>query len=125
MDIFETLYINHPLTFTDLILVFLITLVAVPIIYLKTGKKIKLLIKLYLFFFFLVAVFTPLFVFFIFFMFSISQILYEHVGILPETIYMVDHKDVRLATNMLPISCAVWYITSVVLTIKLGKSYND
>ena len=125
MGILETLYINHPLTFTDLFLVFLITLIAIPIIYNKTGKKIKLLLKLYIFFFFLVAVFTPLFVFFIFFMFSISQILYEYLGILPENIYLVDHKDIRLATNMLPISCGVWYITSVVLTIKLGKSYND
>ena len=125
MEILEILYLNHPLSFKDLFLVFLITLIAVPIIYIKTGKKIKLMLKLYIFFFFLVAVFTPLFVFFIFFMFSVSQIIFFYLGILPESIYKVDYKDIRLATNMLPISCAVWYITSIVLTIKLGKSYND
>ena len=125
MEILEILYLNHPLSFKDLFLVFLITLIAVPIIYIKTGKKIKLMFKLYIFFFFLVAVFTPLFVFLIFFMFSISQIIYDYLGILPENIYKVDHKDIRLATNILPISCAVWYITSIVLTIKLGKSYKD
>jgi len=125
MEILETLYLNHPLSLKDLFLVFLITLIAVPIIYIKTGKKIKLMLKLYIYFFLLVAVFTPLFVFFIFFMFSISQIIFDYLGILPENIYKVDYKDIRLATNMLPISCAVWYITSIVLTIKLGKSYND
>ncbi len=125
MEILETLYLNHPLTFKDLFLVFLITLIGAPIIYVKTGKKIKLMLKLYIFFFFLIAVFTPLFVFFVFSMFSISQIIYDYLGILPEDIYKVDYKDLRLATNILPVSCAVWYISSIVLTIKLGKTYND
>ena len=125
MEILEILYLNHPFTFKDLLLVFLITLIGVPIIYLKIDKKIKLTLKLYLCFFVLVAVFTPLFVLFVFSTFTIFQIFFNVLGILPEDIYKVDYKDLRLATNILPLSCAVWYITSLILVIKLGKSYKD
>ena len=122
MGFIENLYINHPIQITDIILVFLITLIGLPIIYFKTGKRIKLLIKLYIAFFFLVAVFTPLFVAFIFSVFTVTQLIYEFIGILPESIYNVDYKDIRIATNFLPLACAVWYITSLILVIKLGKS---
>jgi len=122
MDILETIYINHPFQLSDIVLVFLITLIGLPIIYLTTGKKIKLLIKLYIVFFFLIAVYTPIFVAFIFSVFSINQILLEIIGILPESIYEVDYKDTRIITNILPLTCAVWFITSLIIVIKLGKS---
>ena len=125
MDIMELLYISNPLQFTDLLLVFLITLIGVPIIYLRTGRKIKLLLKLYLVFFILTAVFTPLFVSFIFSIFTINQLIINSLGILPESIYIIDYKDLRILTNILPLSCAVWFITSLVLVIKLGKSYKN
>ncbi|MGI9533411.1 MAG: hypothetical protein ACR2NW_00535 [Thermodesulfobacteriota bacterium] len=125
MGFFEALYTNHPIQFVDIVLVFLITLIGLPIIYFKTGKRIKLLIKLYIVFFFLIAVYTPLFVAFIFSVFTITQILYEFMGILPESIYKVDYKDIRVATTMLPLACAVWFITSLVIVIKLGQTKKD
>ena len=125
MDFLETIFTNHPIQYSDVVLVFLITLIGVPIIYYKTGKSIKLLIKLYVIFFFLIAVYTPLFVAFIFTVFTVTQILYEFMGILPESIYKVDYKDIRIAMNIIPLSCAVWYITSLVIVIKLGKSLKD
>lgn len=125
MDIFEALYINNPIQFYDVIFVFLITLIGIPIIYYKTGKRVKLLIKLYLIFFFLIAVYTPIFVSFIFSVFTLNQMLFEIMGILPESIYKVDYKDIRIITNLLPLTCAVWFITSLVIVIKLGKSIKD
>ena len=125
MGIFESLYIDSPIQFYDVLLVFLITLIGVPIIYYKTGKRIKLLIKLYIIFFFLIAVYTPLFVSFIFSVFTLNQILFEFMGILPESIYKVDYKDIRIVTNILPLTCAVWFITSLVIVIKLGKSIKN
>jgi hypothetical protein len=125
MEIMELLYISNPLQFTDLLLLFLITLIGVPIIYLRTGRKIKLLLKLYLVFFILISVFTPLFVSFIFSIFTINQLIFNSLGILPESIYKIDYKDLRILTNILPLSCAVWFITSLVLVIKLGKSYKN
>ena len=125
MGIFEALYINSPVQFSEIVLVFLITLIGIPIIYLKTGKRIKLLIKLYIIFFFLIAVYTPLFVSFIFSIFTLNQMLFEIMGILPESIYKVDYKDIRIITNLLPLTCAVWFITSLVIVIKLGKSIKD
>ncbi len=48
MEILETLYLNNPLSLIDLLLVFLITSIAVPIIYIKTSRKIKLVLILYI-----------------------------------------------------------------------------
>ena len=121
MGFFEILYLNNPIQFSDIVLVFLITLIGIPIIYLATGRKIKLLIKLYIIFFLLVAVYTPLFVAFIFSVFTVNQVLLEIIGVLPESIYMVDYKDIRIATNVIPFACAVWFITSLVIVVKLGK----
>jgi len=121
----ELLYISSPLQFADLLLLFLITLIGVPIIYLRTGRKIKLLLKLYLVFFILISVFTPLFVAFIFSIFTINQVIFNSLEILPESIYKIDYKDLRILTNILPLSCTVWFITSLVLVIKLGKSYKN
>ena len=122
MGFFEILYINNPVQISDIVLVFLITLIGIPIIYFATGRRVKLLIKLYIIFFFLIAVYTPLFVTFIFLVFTFNQVLLEFIGILPESIYMVDYKDVRIATNVIPFACAVWFITSLVIVIKLGKA---
>lgn len=125
MELFETLYLQNPVTLHDLLLVFLITLIGIPVIYFKTGKRIKLLLKLYLLFFILIAVYTPLFVSFIFSIYSFNQLIINFIGILPESIYKIDNKDIRIMINVLPLSCAVWFITSLVIVIKLGKSFKE
>ncbi len=125
MEHFEILNLNNPITIKDILLVFFITMIGIPVIYLKTGKRIKLLIQLFFIFFILVAVFTPIFVAYVFSIYTFNQILLSNIGIIPESLYKVDYKDIRIATNVLPLSCAVWFITSLVIVIKLGKSYKD
>ena len=125
MGFLENLYLNSPIQVSDVILVLLISLIGLPIIYYKTGKTLKLTAKLFAFFFLLVAVYTPIFVTFIFFVFSLNQVLLEFMGLLPESIYYVDEKDIRIATNLLPLTCAVWFITSLIIVIKLGKAFRE